>query len=115
MTSGERMVWAAEFVRRRATCTAPEAVCWAARAVEAMSSAQGSTRLDPPARRMLEDMLGTGSDRKPAVEPTHDHAFEGNGCDCDLCGEGRAHYLHQERVPVRSAAGEIVGHAEVRR
>ena len=60
MTIGERMVWADEFGRRRnAGSTAPQAACWAARAVESMRTAAESTGLDPPARRMLEDMLDT--------------------------------------------------------
>lgn len=64
MTSGERAVWAAEFVRRRALdCTDSDAVCWAARAVEAMRNAAQSISLDHPAERMLEDMLSTGGDR----------------------------------------------------
>ena len=64
LTPGQRAAWAAEFVRRSADCRGiAEAACWAARAVESMSNALDSTRLDPPARRMLEDMLSSGADR----------------------------------------------------
>lgn len=59
MTDGERAVWAATFDRHRGNGdTAPEAACWAARAVEAMRVAAESMLLDPPARRMLHDMIG---------------------------------------------------------
>ncbi len=59
------MVWAAEFVRRCATGRdgIADAACWAARSVEAMRSVVDSTKLDPPARRMLDDMLSNGRDR----------------------------------------------------
>lgn len=36
--------------------------------------------------------LGEGWDR--ASEP---HDFEGDGCDCERCGEGRQFYLHTDR------------------
>lgn len=58
------MVWAAEFVRSQAAGSGwPQAACWAARAVEAMQRLVESTMLDPPAQRMLDDMLGTGENR----------------------------------------------------
>ncbi len=33
-----------------------------------------------------------------AIDPTHEHAFDADetAADCELCGHGRAHYLHRE-------------------
>lgn len=64
MTSGERMVWAAAFVERRKTSDATAAVSWAEWTVGEMRRANRDT-LPDSALEMLDDMLGTGADRKP--------------------------------------------------
>lgn len=63
MTSGERMVWAAEFVRVRADgIDPPLAAQMASEAVTALRKAHlGTQTMD--AHAMLLDMLSTGADR----------------------------------------------------
>lgn len=64
MTSGERMVWAAEFVRRLANDERVGAAAFGARcAVDCVRRAADSTILDDDTRAMLDDMLSTGADR----------------------------------------------------
>lgn len=66
MTSGERMVWAAEFVRHRAiTSDLDECVLLAATAVLDMRRAgqPGVVRVGDETRAMLSDMLSTESGR----------------------------------------------------
>ena len=67
MTSGERMVWAAEFVRVLANscacCGSAESAAWdATRAVESLRSIDRSA-LVPPVAVMLDEMLSSGGDR----------------------------------------------------
>lgn len=63
MTSGERMVWAAEFVRVLALpgCVPAAAARLAKRAVDALEEARHGTSHD--ALAMLDDMLSNGADR----------------------------------------------------
>lgn len=64
MTSGERMVWAAEFVRRLALGQrAAESAYGAACAVDCLRRAGDAGTLDDDTRLMLDDMLSMGSDR----------------------------------------------------
>lgn len=65
MTSGERMVWAAEFVRALAADPSnPRGAALSAfRAVNYMVDAKLDRRLHDDARVMLEDMLSTGANR----------------------------------------------------
>lgn len=63
MTTGERMVWAAEFVRARGMgCRVSRAVEMASEAVYSMSQETAEPK-DADARAMLADMLSTGADR----------------------------------------------------
>lgn len=58
MTSGERMVWAAEFVRRLANDERVGSAAFGARcAVDCMRRA-ADAHLDDDARAMLDDMIG---------------------------------------------------------
>lgn len=64
MTSGERMVWAAEFVRARGMgCRSDRAVEMASAAVYAMHSSIDMSSVAPDALAMLQDVLGNGADR----------------------------------------------------
>lgn len=64
MTSGERMVWAAEFVRRVSVGERSAEAAWgAATVVTILRRAADARTLDDDSRAMLEDMLGTGRDR----------------------------------------------------
>lgn len=63
MTSGERMVFAAEFVRARADgIDWSTAAVMACHAVEALRDARDGVVI-PDAAAMLQDMLSTGGDR----------------------------------------------------
>jgi hypothetical protein len=64
MTSGERAVWAAEFVRGRGMgCPVWRAVEMASEAVYSLQVAKEAPiiRIDADARAMLADILGTGA------------------------------------------------------
>lgn len=64
MTSGERAVWAAEFVRARGMgCAVSRAVECASDAVYSLQKVQASPKIEADARAMLADMLSTGADR----------------------------------------------------
>ncbi len=67
MTSGERMVWAAEFVRVFSTQSADDAALSASGAVWALRNLAGrlDAKIDGAAdhRAMLDDMLSNGGNR----------------------------------------------------
>ena len=62
MTSGERMVWAAEFVAMYPRTDAVRATRRACEAVQALKTARTGD-LTADERAMLDDMLSTGADR----------------------------------------------------
>lgn len=65
MTSGERMIWAAEFVRARAAgFGSAEAVGFACTAIHALKVVmERDPEISSEDRAMVDDMLGNGADR----------------------------------------------------
>lgn len=64
MTSGERMVWAAEFVRARAECTdAADAAYRASCAVWALRELRDVCTGTDHSNELVDDMLSNGEDR----------------------------------------------------
>ena len=58
MTDGERMVWAAEFVRSYAASTDPTLAAWTAHAVVLAMRFGTTSTLNDDAKAMLGEMLG---------------------------------------------------------
>jgi hypothetical protein len=51
---------------------------------------------EPGQRKVAGELL-----RLRGILKEQDHAFDGDGCDCRICGEGRAHYLHCQLATYR--------------